>query len=92
MKYIKRALEVDAMQWDGTLHGLDELYKEFGEGFSKVARFKYMTKAESIALSIQTLEGEMKVSKGDYIIRGIKGEFYACKPEIFAETYIKKES
>jgi hypothetical protein len=36
---------------------------------------------------IKTLEGEMKVSDGDYIIKGVHGEFYPCKPDIFEETY-----
>ncbi len=36
---------------------------------------------------IKTLEGEMKVSDGDWIIRGTKGELYPCKPDIFAECY-----
>ena len=36
---------------------------------------------------IMTLEGEMKVSHGDYVIRGVNGEFYPCKPEIFKATY-----
>lgn len=36
---------------------------------------------------IMTLEGEMKASQGDYIIRGVQGEFYACKPDIFEQTY-----
>jgi hypothetical protein len=38
-------------------------------------------------LSIFTLEGRMKADFGDYVIRGIKGEFYPCKPEIFEATY-----
>ena len=38
-------------------------------------------------LMIRTLEGDMKVTPGDYIIRGVAGEFYPCKPDIFAETY-----
>ena len=41
----------------------------------------------NIILSIKTLEGTMVASRGDYLIRGIKGEFYPCKPEIFEETY-----
>lgn len=36
---------------------------------------------------IETLEGRMVVSAGDYVIRGIKGEFYPCKPDIFDATY-----
>jgi hypothetical protein len=37
--------------------------------------------------SIPTLEGPMTVSPGDWVIRGVAGEFYPCKPEIFAATY-----
>lgn len=36
---------------------------------------------------IQTLEGRIKASPGDFIIRGVQGEFYPCKPDIFAATY-----
>lgn len=36
---------------------------------------------------VKTLEGDMKVSKGDYIIKGVQGEFYPCKPDIFEQTY-----
>lgn len=42
---------------------------------------------QEIVLPIQTLEGEMIARLGDYIIRGIKGEFYPCKPDIFEATY-----
>ena len=38
---------------------------------------------------IRTLEGDMKVNKDDYIIKGVKGEFYPCKPDIFEKTYEK---
>ena len=38
-------------------------------------------------LLIKTLEGDMKAQIGDYILRGVKGEFYPCKPDIFAKTY-----
>jgi hypothetical protein len=40
-----------------------------------------------IELAIPTLEGTHTASEGDWIIRGIKGEFYPCKPDIFAATY-----
>lgn len=40
-----------------------------------------------LGIIIRTLEGDMKASYGDYVIQGVKGEFYACKPDIFAETY-----
>ncbi len=40
---------------------------------------------------IATLEGAMKISNGDWIIKGVKGEFYPCKPDIFEATYEKAE-
>ena len=40
---------------------------------------------------IHTLEGTMQASYGDYIIKGVKGEFYPCKPDIFEQTYEKVE-
>ena len=40
-----------------------------------------------IGMIIPTLEGEMKASMNDYIIKGIQGEFYPCKPDIFEQTY-----
>lgn len=42
-------------------------------------------------LEIVTLGGTLKISKGDWIIQGIKGELYPCKPDIFAATYEKVE-
>lgn len=40
-----------------------------------------------VGLIIKTLEGEMHVSDGDFIIRGLRGEFYPCKPDIFHKSY-----
>ena len=42
-------------------------------------------------LRISTLEGAIDASKGDYIIKGVAGEFYPCKPDIFEKTYEKVE-
>ena len=39
------------------------------------------------SVTICTLEGDMKAMPGDYIIKGVQGEFYPCKPDIFAKTY-----
>lgn len=41
--------------------------------------------------NIKTLEGTMRVSSGDYIIKGVNGEFYPCKPDIFKKTYDRVE-
>lgn len=42
---------------------------------------------EPDGLVIETLEGNMKANLGDYVIRGVKGEFYPCKPDIFEASY-----
>jgi hypothetical protein len=47
----------------------------------------FATHAHFDELIISTLEGDLRASPGDWIIRGVKGEFYPCKPDIFAATY-----
>jgi len=80
MKYIKKPVVIDAERWDATeeswnrIHSMGEIRWHPGE-----------TGSESFY--IDTLEGLMKVSKGDYVIKGVKGEFYPCKPDIFEQTY-----
>lgn len=55
---------------------------------NKVAYEDYEEKClKSEELTIHTLEGNMIASKGDYIIKGVNGEFYPCKPDIFEKTY-----
>ncbi len=53
--------------------------------------YKFLKKPNEGAIGswiiIETLEGDMKCFVGDYIIKGIKGEFYPCKPDIFEQTY-----
>jgi hypothetical protein len=78
MKYRKKAVEIDAMQWDGHLF---ELVDAFGTSDLPIGLFPIP------ALTIRTLEGDMRCEIGDYIIRGVKGEFYPCKPDIFNMTY-----
>ena len=75
-KYTKKPVTIEALQWTG------ENRKELFDFCDK----SYMSGDE---LRIQTLEGSMIATIGDYIIKGIKGEFYPCKPEIFDLTYTK---
>jgi hypothetical protein len=49
--------------------------------------FKVHGERRPFGVAIETLEGVMVASPGDYIIRGVQGEFYPCKPDIFAATY-----
>jgi len=78
----KKPVEVWAMQWDGTTSGALHIIA-WSKGFNNARDII----AVHEDLVIRTLEGDMTVSPGDYVIRGIKGEFYPCKPDIFEETY-----
>lgn len=77
MKVRTKAIVKDAIQWTGA--NAAELLK-FG-------RFNIVEIEGERIVQIVTLEGVMNASEGDWIIKGIKGEFYPCKPEIFDATY-----
>ncbi len=84
-KYRKKPVEIDAMQWAGD--NLTELLSFCPVCYLIPTAVDY--KVTENELFISTLEGPMKCSKGDYIIKGVKGEFYPCKPDIFELTYDK---
>lgn len=84
MKYRKKPVVVEAVQWTGDIESLGEIEKLQGFSFSKD---EIVDIVRSDEIRIRTLEGEMTASLGDYIIRGVHGEIYPCKPDIFEETY-----
>lgn len=79
-RYTKKPVQIEAVQWDG------ENRKEIFD-FCSLSYFNTELETGALKLMIQTLEGAMTASVGDYIIKGIKGEFYPCKPDIFEMTY-----
>jgi len=81
-KYRKKPVVIEAIQWTGD--NLKECL-DFMK-FSNRTRTVYRDK-----IIIHTLEGAMTASIGDYIIKGVSGEFYPCKPDIFEKTYEKVE-
>lgn len=74
MRYRKKPVEIEAVQWTG--QNLQEI-----KAFCPVALHC------NGSLIIPTLEGEHLASPGDFIIKGVAGEFYPCKPDIFSKTY-----
>ena len=92
-RFRKKPVEIDAMPWDGTAEGatpiIDWILANGG-----TARFA-CSQPESgpykpekpHTIAIDTLEGTMHTSPGDWVIRGLQGEFYPCKPGIFTDTY-----
>jgi len=82
MKYRKKPVVVDAFRF--CFHPYPEWF--FDQLRSRNACLVLKDKENSF-VEIRTLEGEMRAYKGDYIIRGVKGEIYPCKAEIFEMTY-----
>jgi hypothetical protein len=82
-KYRKKPVIIEAIQWDGTWETSFDVI-QFCEG-NAFRRSDIDNKREY--LYIKTLEGEHIVSPRDFIIKGIKCEFYPCKPDIFELTY-----
>lgn len=78
IKYRKKQVEIEAVEYFGNFNTdiaswCGGRIVGIGNGFAKI--------------EIETLEGVMTASPGDYIIRGVQGEFYPCKPDIFFKTY-----
>ena len=99
MKYRKKPVVINAIFWDGTEECLNNTALPFiADGNPD---FSHLPKAPDDPhihngigyvpplgeLYIPTLEGTMTAKPGDWIIRGVKGEFYPCKPDIFEATY-----
>ena len=86
-KFRKIPVEIEAVQWNGQnlkeiidFTGLNETAQNWDwEEFEQVVK--------QDGLKIFTLEGTMMANIGDYVIRGVQGEFYPCKPDIFKQTY-----
>ena len=94
MYYRKKPVVIEAIQWNG--YNFNEI-KEFAKGYID-CELSYpplgngMTKKDIKNVKIKTLEGDMNASIGDYIIKGVDGEFYPCKPDIFEKTYEEVQS
>lgn len=78
-QYRKKPVMISAMQFTGV--NAEECLK-FIEGREQIVKCGPAERIE-----IKTLEGTMTARVGDWIIRGVKGEFYPCKPDVFAATY-----
>lgn len=83
MKFRKRPVVVDAFQWQPELGEVGGVI--FNENHPDEHRYSRNFKSGNYI--INTLEGSMNVSPGDWIITGVNGEVYPCKPDIFGKTY-----
>lgn len=91
MKFRKKPVTIEAIQWTG--ENLKEViqftgkHPRFNEWFSCWEDYERHVQHDGRRFKIFTLEGAMTADPGDWIIRGVKGEHYPCKPDIFAATY-----
>ena len=98
-QYRKRPVIINACQWDGTLDSATKIINwilDSGQSAylhcdpdicSIDIKLVSADVSDTHTIAIDTLEGDMHASKHDFIIQGIIGEFYSCKPDVFVETY-----
>jgi hypothetical protein len=80
--YRKRPMVVKAVQWRGWSKDMEDFVGK------NLVRLPIHHKHDSVRYCINTLEGHSyALSDGDWVIKGVKGEFYPCKPDVFAELY-----
>lgn len=87
MQYRKKPIIVEAFQYEGRLKGRYGWIVPEWAVRAYEAGVLFHLRGSGNELFIRTLEGNMHVSKGSYIIRGVQGELYACDPKAFAKTY-----
>lgn len=84
-KFRKKPVVIEARQFDGTKESANHILAWIGSHGANAKRADNTEPDEGIVIA--TLEGNMIAIPGDWIIMGVKGEFYPCKPEIFKTTY-----
>ena len=92
MKYRKKPVVIEAVQWTGKNHReMYDFLEGKPDGYIEAFGKNFYIDHDKVygGLIIKTLEGEHIASIGDYIIKGVQGEFYPCKPDIFEQTYEK---
>jgi len=93
-KFRKKPVVIEAIQWDGTEQSALEIVRWMNGNsprFERVAKGLAKTCAKIGKINIETKEGDINAIPYNWIIKGIVGEFYPCKPDIFAQTYEQVE-
>jgi hypothetical protein len=85
MKYRKKPVVIEAVQFNDNAESITNVCNLVDGKFNITVSYKL--DSTNPIMIIPTLEGEMIANEGDYIIKGVNGEFYPCKPDIFKKTY-----
>ena len=93
MKYRKKPIVIEAMQWDGSTESYVRIVEELNSTRIGDGRLMLCDDPEEggTHISLSTLNGNVTVLPSEWIIKGVRGEFYPCKPDIFEKTYEKVE-
>lgn len=89
LRWRKKPVVIEAMQFDGKRASAESVCR-WVNGYANdepIIDYIFTGPDDVRDVQIATLEGYLNVSPGDWIIRGVQGEFYPCKPDIFEETY-----
>lgn len=89
-KFRKKPVIIEARQWDGTRSSVEDISRwvnDFSHEAEPIMSYIFTDEKDVQDVLIWTLEGDHKVSPHDWIIKGVKNEFYPCKPDIFEQTY-----
>ena len=81
MRYRKKPVEITAIRWMGKISDLEPFFN------GKESRRDLHITSEDNVLHIHTLEGTMACPIGSWVIKGVKGEIYPCRDDVFQETY-----
>lgn len=84
-KYRKKPVEIDAIQLH--MSNMESLIEQMRRDGYEVESFSQPPMRAISGIKIKTLEGTMQANFGDWIIKGVQGEYYPCKPDIFEKTY-----
>jgi len=91
-KYKKKPAVIEALQWTGDNYkDMYDFLVDINNHYFRIIDNGDGTLIQTNELYIKTLEGDHKTIVGDYIIKGVRGEFYPCKEYIFNETYEEVE-
>lgn len=88
MKYKKKPVVIDVFQFGA---GVPENIEKWAVEAVEKKIIEIVVEKGTTVLIIHTLEGDMRANKGDYIIRGVNGEIYPCKSDIFEKTYARAD-
>ncbi|AYB39990.1 hypothetical protein [Brevibacillus laterosporus] len=87
-KYQKKPVVIEAVRFSGGIEGLTKEVCDFLRWSESDTNYELLVRGKNKGgIVIRTLEGDMVASPGDYIIKGVNGEFYPCKQDIFEKTY-----